>query len=419
MIVKPASRRFLFSVSGGYGHLHPLVPLARTLQQAGHEVAFASGAGLQPLVEAAGFACFRVGGALAADPEYQQFKALTRTMPVGLDTELFVYPRLFCGISSRVRTPDLVALARTWQPDLLIREGGEYGAVIAAEHLGVPHATVAFTTALQGMAIFERDAAAYLDPVRQAWGLAPDPVVAAPYRYLYLAPSPPSFSREDVGDPATARPLPPTTHFIRPEVFDQAEQETLPAWIAQLPARPTVYVTLGTEANKEPELYPSVLQTIIAGLREAPINLIVTLGRDKDPADFGPQPPNVHIERYIPQSLLLPHCDLMVMHGGSNSLLAALDLGLPLVVVPLIADQFFNAHITASVGLGRVVRREELTPAHVRAAVDDALANPRYRQTAARLQAEMHALPGPAYAAQLLEQLAVTGAPVPNAALSS
>jgi UDP:flavonoid glycosyltransferase YjiC (YdhE family) len=65
----------------------------------------------------------------------------------------------------------------------------------------------------------------------------------------------------------------------------------------------------------------------------------------------------VHIERYIPQSLLLPHCDLMVMHGGSNSLLAALDSGLPLVVVPLIADQFFNAHIVQAMQLGRVVQR--------------------------------------------------------------
>ena len=139
--------------------------------------------------------------------------------------------------------------------------------------------------------------------------------------------------------------------------------------------------------NKEPDLYPGVLQTIIAGLRDLPMNLIVTLGRDKDPADFGPQPANVHIERYIPQSLLLPHCDLMVMHGGSNSLLAALDVGLPMVVVPLIADQFFNAEVMENLRLGKVVQTwrlgnqdvwnwAQLTPASVRAAVEEVLAQP-------------------------------------------
>src|SRR5437588_5308827 len=111
------------------------------------------------------------------------------------------------------------------------------------------------------------------------------------------------------------------------------------------------------------------MQTIIEGLRDLPVNLIVTLGRDKDPADFGPQPANVHIERYIPQSLLLPHCDLMVQHGGSSSTLAAIDSGLPMVVIPLIADQFFNAEAAHRLGLAQVIQRAHLTPATIRAAV--------------------------------------------------
>src|SRR5207249_8504898 len=197
----------------------------------------------------------------------------------------------------RLRTPQLAAIAREWQPDMFIREAGEYGAVIAAEHLGLPHATVSFAAALQSMAVFERDAAASLDPIRQQWGLPPDPELTSLYRHLLLAYAPPTFARHDVGQPGLKGSIPATTHFIRPQFFDQAAPESLPAWVARLPAQPTVYVTLGTEANKEPGVYPGVLQTIIAGLREAPLNLIVTLGRDRDPADFGPQPANVHVER--------------------------------------------------------------------------------------------------------------------------
>ena len=400
---EPLGRRFLFTTTAGYGHFHPLVPLARALQQAGHAVAFAASPSGCPKIEAAGFTCFPVSGDLQTDPEYQQVRAQLQTMPMGLKNELFRYPRLFCGIPARVRTPSLVEIARTWQADMLIREAGEYCAVIAAEHLGLPYATVAFAAALQGMAFFEREAAAHLDPVRRQWGLAPDPALTALYRYLYLAYSPPTFSLQDVGAPGGAGAIPATTHFIRPDIFDQAGPESLPAWVAGLPAQPTIYVTLGTEVNKEPEFYPGVLQTIIAGLRDAPVNVVVTLGRDKDPADFGPQPANVHIERYIPQSLLLPRCDLMVMHGGSNSILAALDAGLPLVVVPLIADQFFNAQARKSLGLGQVVPWEQLTPATIRTAADEVLTNPLYRQTARRLQAEMHALPGQEHAVALVE----------------
>ena len=170
-----SSRRFLFTTTGGSGHFHPLIPLARALKQAGHEVAFATRASSQSTVEGSGFTFFPMGGDLAKDPEYQQIKAQLATMPPGPETELFSYPRLFCGIAPRLRTPDLVKLAHEWQPDMFIREVGEYGALIAAEYLGLPHAEISFAASLKGMAMFEREAAEPLDATRRNWGLAPDP----------------------------------------------------------------------------------------------------------------------------------------------------------------------------------------------------------------------------------------------------
>ncbi len=411
------ARRFLLSVSIGYGHLHPLMPLAQALAQRGHEVAFAVGPSLQPLVEAAGFAVFPLTENLAVDPAFGPVRAQVRMMPPGLERELFNWTQIAYGVAPRVRTPELVAIAQTWRPDMLIREAGECTAVIAAEHLGMPHAAVAFTAALKGMAVFERDAAAHLDPIRQQWGLSPDPALTALYRYLHLAFSPPSFGLQAVGQEVngadTASALPATTHFIRPAFFDQADHERLPGWVAELPAmQPTIYVTLGTEVNRRPEFYPSVLQAILAGLRDLPVNLIVTLGRDKDPADFGPQPANVHIERYLPHSLLLRQCNLLVMHGGSNSLLAALDVGLPMVVVPLMGDEFFNAQVVHGMRLGQVVPREQLTPASIRAAVDNVLNQAIYRHNVGRLQAELHALPDQTSAAALVERVAADHRPV-------
>src|SRR5438045_3025197 len=92
-------RRFLFSTGAGYGHFHPLVPLARALQQRGHEVAFATGPSMKPQVEASGFTTLLVGGPkMVDDPQYRQFKAELEKMPLGLESELFAYPRIFCGV---------------------------------------------------------------------------------------------------------------------------------------------------------------------------------------------------------------------------------------------------------------------------------------------------------------------------------
>jgi UDP:flavonoid glycosyltransferase YjiC (YdhE family) len=147
------------------------------------------------------------------------------------------------------------------------------------------------------------------------------------YRYLFIVPGPPRFH-----DPAT--PLPLTTHAVRHVAFDRSGVESLPDWVHHLPDRPVVYATMGTAYNRVEGIHAAILN----GLREEPIALIVTVGRDQDPAGFGPQPPHIHLERYVPQSVLFPFCDLVINHGGSGTVMTALDHGLPIVIVPLAAD---------------------------------------------------------------------------------
>jgi len=396
-------RRFLFTSTMGYGHLHPLVPLAGALKKAGHEIAFAAPAPLGPVLAAAGFTFFPAGGDREKDAEFQQLMALLRTMPPGPESERAIFGKVFTSVNPRLMVPDLVEIGRAWKPEMLIRESAEFGAVIAAEYLGLPYADVCPGAYPKSAVIFEQGINENLDPIRESWGLAPDPYLEALHRYLMIAYSPPTFADQDIGIPGS---YPATTHFVRPQFFDQAGNQRLPDWLSSLPPQPTVYVTLGTEANNMPGFYPGVLRTIFEGLRDEPLNLIATLGADKDPADFGDQPANVHIERYVPQSLLLPYCDLMVMHGGSNSLLQALDMGLPMVIIPLIADQFANGAVTRILGLGQTLNLAELTPGAIGTAVQEVLANPAYRENVGRLRQEMHTLPNLQHAVQLLEKLA-------------
>jgi MGT family glycosyltransferase len=185
--------------------------------------------------------------------------------------------------------------------------------------------------------------------------------------------------------------------------FDRLEDEALPAWFEDLRTQPTVHASLGTIFHRT----PGVFEAILAGLRDEPINLLLAIGRDQDPARFGSQPPHVRIERYLSHALLLPRCDVVITHGGYGSVMACLDAGVPMVVIPLAGgDQPGNADRCAALGVARVVPSDQHTPEAIRAAVRDILDDLRYRQKAERLREQIRALPGPNHAVGLLEQLA-------------
>jgi MGT family glycosyltransferase len=194
-------------------------------------------------------------------------------------------------------------------------------------------------------------------------------------------------------------PVPPNTHHLRHVSVARPGQE-LPAWARELPGRPTVLAALGTIAHA----MPGIFETILAGLAAEDVDLILAVGQD--PERFGPQPPNVRIERYVPQTRLLERCDLLISHGGFNSVKEALAVGVPLVVVPIMSDEPYSAERVAALGLGRVVEPPSLTPDSIRAAVRAVLDDPGYRTAAATFRDEMLALPGPDRAVELLCGLA-------------
>ncbi|UUZ58691.1 nucleotide disphospho-sugar-binding domain-containing protein [Nocardioides sp. B-3] len=84
---------------------------------------------------------------------------------------------------------------------------------------------------------------------------------------------------------------------------------------------------------------------------------MATVGQGTDPADLGPQPTNVRVERFLPQGDVLSAVDLVVSHGGSGSLMATLAHGLPSLLLPLGADQPHNAMRAGELGTGDNPRR--------------------------------------------------------------
>ena len=387
--------RILFTTTAGLGHFHPLAPLAQAAIRAGHEVAFACPKALCPYVEASGFQAFSMIDldTLAAE----RMAVMQRIMHLPTEeSNKGMVSDMFIGVYARHALPELVALCRRWHPDVIVREEGEFAGAIAAEHLDLPHAAVqvAYASGIGSSIGGQR-----LDELRVAWGLLPDPSQAMLARYLVFSFDPPSLL-----EPESV--VPPTVHHLRAEVFDRSSAEMLPDWIMEEHARPLIYVTLGSEAPDIPGIFPGVYQTLLTGVHDVDGTVVMTIGRNRDPAELGPQPDHVHVERYIPQSLL-PHCDLVVTHGGHNTVLAALQFGLPMVITPLFADQFANARRCVDLQVGQQIARSDLTPERVRDAVRAVLHHDHYRSNAQRMQAEIRALPSVDHGVRLLEQLVI------------
>lgn len=386
--------RILFTFVGGRGHFEPLIPVARASEAAGHTVAFCGRVGMIPAITHAGFVGFP-GGLDFGDTD-----ARSPLLRVSLEREDESLREGFARKLARARAKDIVALCAMWQPDLIVCDEIDFGSMVAAEHLDLSHASVLVIAA--GSFVRPEVVGAPLDELRASYGLPPDPDLEMLRRYLVLSPFPPSYR-----DPAF--PLPATAHFIRPREAEAKGGEAAPEWLATLPDAPTVYFTLGTVFNRESG---DLFSRALAGLRDLPINLIVTVGPFIDPAEFGAQPAHVHIERYIPQAAILPRCHAVVSHGGSGSVLGVLAHGLPMVLLPMGADQPHNAARCEALGVARVLDAVEATPDDIGKATAAALENAAYRQAAQRLRDEIAALPAPAHAVTLLERLAAEHQPI-------
>ena len=392
--------RILCTCLPGHGHFNPMLALAQGLIRAGHEVAFSTAADFCPHIRRTGFTALPTGLSLVDQIEEARRRYPEQDRLVAMERfEQFV-PRMLAGVAAPARAADLAPLVAEWKPDLLLHDETEFAGPVVAAAAGIPWAD--HSVGILRPRAMARLAGETLAPLGRRYGVDVGPF-GGMYRYLYLDVAPPSLQSAEIADVEVAHPVQNAT--IEPG----AEGEALPAWVAQLPSdRPVVYVSLGTVFNAKGR---SVFAAVLEALQVEPVTAILTIGADNDPADFGPQPDHVHIERFIPQSLLLPFCDAAVNQGGT-AILPILARGLPLLVLPQGANQFHNAEACLNAGVGRRLLPAEVNPEAVRHDVRALLDDAGLRDAARRVQGELAAMPGPERGVELLERLATERRPL-------
>jgi MGT family glycosyltransferase len=387
--------RVLVSSTPEYSHLAPLIPLALELQRRGHEVLVACSPKLGRYAEQLGLSSAPAG--LDLDPDRLAAGELNVAPPPGLkpaEMHRWALGAVFLGLFATALAGDLRTIADDFRPDLMIRDRGEFAAWVVGEAIGVPVVTVTFGRLPDPTAEADAAGEAFQD-LRRRQGLEADPELSTLYSGRVFVPAPRSYA-----DPTVT--VLPTVSFVHPMLHDASPSDRLPSWVRSLGERPTIYVSLGNIVNREEAFRP-----FLEALANEPVDLVLTVGRAIDPDAFGVVPANVHIERYVPQSLLLASVDVVVCHGGFNTVMGALTAGRPLVLAPMSADQPMHADRCVSLGVGRLVDGHRLDPNEIRNATRAVLDDATYRTVAQRLQREIAGLPDVGATADLAESTPV------------
>ena len=427
--------RFLVTCWPFVGHLYPQISVAHALRDRGHEVAFYTHESARSVLDAERFELFPF--IKVDERRYERIHALEAEVPPTqpkyqtLSVAMTAYRDMLAG-SIPEMVADLQPVIRSWRPDVIVTDPALWASILVVWELtGVPVALLTqmigsmipgpdgppwgpglrpprtFTTKLLSRVVqVGTDIVTYnmrrnLNRIRAQYALPPMgcSVNAFTGRLpLYLIPSVPELDYNRRDQPANV-------HYIGPCVWTRPAGIPAPEWFSSLSTdRPWVHATEGTAQYQEPFL----LRAAARGLANQNMEVILTTGQTwRDPAALRLDSPasNIHVARWLSHQDLLPRCAAIVTTGGAATVLAALQAGVPLVVVPTFWDKSDNAQRVVEAGVGVRLAPRHCTPATLRAAVRRLLEEPAFRENAQRMARRFAEVAGPVRAAELLERL--------------
>ncbi len=372
--------RILFTGPAAAGHLFPMIPTAQALRAAGHEVLFASSQPLNQL-RAAGFPIVEIGDGRSIREVFEQStgEEVRYVTPDMTSDQILDQAAHGFALVSRATVDGLLEAADSWRADLLVYDSFQASAPLVAAKLKIPSVIQNFGVT-SGLDMAGRLAANFTEAY-ETYG------VAGPAESTALDIVPASLG----GDPGG----------LRMRYLPYNGGGFVPAQLLRRGTRPRVTVTLGTVLTEMDGVRAIV--RLIEAAASVDAEFLLAVG-DADLTPLGILPDNVRPLPWVPLAELLTTSDALIHHGGSGTMLTALQAGLPQLLLPQGADHFANADALT------------LTGAALRSASDDVDAplltrlttDPALREAATRLRAENAALPSPAETVPALEALAAS-----------
>ncbi len=199
---------------------------------------------------------------------------------------------------------------------------------------------------------------------------------------------------------STAPPLAAPTFTPPPSALPSA---ALPSATLPEHSKPLIYVSLGTISTGMQWIYDE----IIAALEALDVEFIVSRG--KWLSESGPSTTHkngVSVE-FAPQLQILKRCALFINHAGINSVVEALSLGVPLLLLPITNDQPGMSARAVAAGVAMSLSQKNWERRQIKAAISSILSEPAFRIRATSFQQEIAELGGSSRAAELIIQWSV------------
>jgi zeaxanthin glucosyltransferase len=391
------------------GHYRPLSHLAAELIARGHRATFLHHEDAAPLVEAEGAGFEALGRGAPPVASWTDPMARIRGL-IGLGGTMdgmIRFTDMFCS--------EAPAALRRIGADAMIVDQLESGGGLVAEHLGLPFASIAVTVPINrepgvpppyvgwrhetGEKAIRRNIGGWrisdLLMRRVGDGIERNSIRLGlpPRRRLDDCLSPRLQISQMVRSLDFPRSrLPAGFHYTGPFRSSAPDPFELPAG----DGRPLVYCTLGTLQGSRAGIFRKVARACA----RLDLRLLISQG-NRGSLRAGELAGNPLVYDWVPQEAVLARSDLMVCHGGMNTVLEPLAAGLPLVVMPLAFEQSAIAARLEQAGVAR--RLGWRTSGRRLAEAIGEVRGPRYRERAHAVRLEMDEAGGVGRAADLIE----------------
>ena len=204
----------------------------------------------------------------------------------------------------------------------------------------------------------------------------------------------------ELADYQRSRPLGPSWHRLDSSVRQTDATYTLPGALAAGDG-PLIYFSLGSLGSADVEL----MRRVIRCLASTPYRYIVSKGPLHAEIELAP---NMTGAEFVPQTSVLPLCDLVITHGGNNTVTECLHFGKPMIVLPLFWDQYDNAQRVHELGLGVRLDTYRFSDSQLHEALSRLLSDAALHERLSSAAVTIQRRDGLRTAASLIEQVAGT-----------
>ncbi len=165
---------------------------------------------------------------------------------------------------------------------------------------------------------------------------------------------------------------------------------------------PPIYFGFGSMVEHEQE---KIIQIVISALEKLNQRGILLSGWSEfSSADL---PDSVLGIESVPHDWLFPQMSAVVHHGGAGTTAAGLYAGVPSIIVPSFADQFFWGERVYDLGVGsKPIRRKELTADTLASAIEQVIHSDEFQRNVADLSHRIQAENGVETAVRVIEKIA-------------